>query len=57
PKWVDQWAIPQRLPQLIKITLKSTHGRDLPELIVKPKIGEEAGCYDTNFQRQCGPRR
>ena len=41
----------------IKFTFKTEHGRDPPELIVQPKIGEEAGCYENNFQRQCGARR
>ena len=57
PKWASEWSNPLRMPLLIKFTFKTEHGRDPPELIVQPKIGEEAGCYDNNFQRQCGARR
>ncbi|HEX4857702.1 MAG TPA: prepilin-type N-terminal cleavage/methylation domain-containing protein [Usitatibacteraceae bacterium] len=57
PKWSDEWKHPSRLPQLIRIRVKSETGRDVPELVVAPKIGEEAGCYDNGFQRQCAPRR
>jgi len=57
PQWTSEWNYPLRMPQLIKFTFKAANGRDPPELIVQPKIGEEAGCYENNFQRQCGPRR
>ena len=57
PQWMSEWNYPLRMPQLIKFSFKTDNGRDPPELIVQPKIGEEAGCYENNFQRQCGPRR
>jgi hypothetical protein len=46
-----------RLPQLVKITIKLDHGRDIPPIVIGLRVGEEAGCYDTGFARQCGARR
>ncbi|MBL8513061.1 MAG: prepilin-type N-terminal cleavage/methylation domain-containing protein [Betaproteobacteria bacterium] len=57
PKWADEWKHPQRLPLLIKIAFKTDPGREIPDLVVAPRLGEEAGCYDNGFQRQCPPRR
>ena len=57
PQWSTEWNYPLRMPQLIKITLQVDNGRDVPPLIVNVRLGEEAGCYDNAFQRQCGPRR
>jgi general secretion pathway protein J len=57
PKWTSEWKNPQRLPLLIKLAIKSANGREIPDLVVAPRLGEEAGCYDTGFQRQCPPRR
>lgn len=57
PKWLDEWNNPIRVPLAIKITLKTDLGRDVPVLVVALKLGEEAGCYDNAFQRQCGSRR
>ncbi len=57
PKWGDEWKNPQRLPLLIKIAFKMEPGHEVPDLVVSPRLGEEAGCYDTGFQRQCPPRR
>lgn len=57
PKWSDDWNFAQRIPQLIKITMKTDHGRDVPDLVVALRVGEEAGCYENQFQRQCGARR
>ena len=57
PKWSDEWKNPQRLPLLIKVAFKMEPGRDIPDLVVSPRLGEEAGCYDNGFQRQCPPRR
>lgn len=56
-KWSDEWNNPMRLPQLVKITLKLDHGRDIPPIVISLRVGEEAGCYDTGFARQCGARR
>ena len=57
PQWTAEWTNPFRMPQLIRITVQVDNGRDLPPLIVSLRLGEEAGCYDNAFQRQCGPRR
>jgi general secretion pathway protein J len=57
PKWLDEWNNPIRVPMAIRITLKTDLGRDVPVLVVALKLGEEAGCYDNAFQRQCGSRR
>ena len=57
PQWNSEWTNPLRMPQLIKITLQVDNGRDVPPLVVSLRLGEEAGCYDNAFQRQCGPRR
>ncbi len=57
PKWVDEWALPLRMPQLIRISVKTDLGRDVPVLVVALKLGEEAGCYENAFQRQCPARR
>lgn len=57
PKWLDEWNNPIRVPLAIRITLKTALGRDVPVLVVALKLGEEAGCYDNAFQRQCGSRR
>lgn len=57
PQWTSEWANPLRMPQLIKISLQVDNGRDVPPLVVSLRLGEEAGCYDNAFQRQCGSRR
>ena len=57
PQWTSEWINPLRMPQLIRITLQVDDGRNVPPLIVSLRLGEEAGCYDNAFQRQCGPRR
>ena len=57
PQWTDEWTNALRMPQLIKLTLQVDNGRDVPPLIVSLRLGEEAGCYDNAFQRQCGARR
>jgi general secretion pathway protein J len=57
PQWTSEWSNPLRMPQLIRLTLQVDNGRDVPPLIVSLRLGEEAGCYENAFQRQCGPRR
>ena len=57
PQWTSEWINPLRMPQLIRITLQVDDGRNVPPLIVSLRLGEEAGCYENAFQRQCGPRR
>ncbi len=56
-QWTSEWTNPLRMPQLIKLTVQADNGRDVPPMVVSLRLGEEAGCYDNAFQRQCGPRR
>ncbi len=56
PAWSDKWDFPQRLPSHVRLVMKSGEAA-LPEIVVALGIGEEAGCYETNFQRNCVPRR
>ena len=56
-QWTTEWTNALRMPQLIKITVQVDNGRDVPPLVVSLRLGEEAGCSDNAFQRQCGPRR
>ncbi|MEO8101068.1 MAG: prepilin-type N-terminal cleavage/methylation domain-containing protein [Betaproteobacteria bacterium] len=57
PKWADEWTHPQRMPLLVRISVKTDLGREVPDLVVALKLGEEAGCYENAFQRQCPARR
>ena len=57
PKWVDEWTQPLRMPLLVRISIKTDLGRNVPQLVVALKLGEEAGCYENAFQRQCPARR
>ena len=57
PKWVDTWEWPGRIPQLIRIRVRTADGSYLPEMIVRMMLSEEAGCLESQFQRVCRPRR
>jgi general secretion pathway protein J len=57
PKWSDAWIYPSRVPQMIRIRIKTADGLFLPEMVVKVMLGEEAGCLENAFQRMCRPRR
>ena len=56
-QWRNTWANPLRLPQLVRFTFTTANKRPMPELTVQLKLGEEAGCLENGFSRQCGPRR
>ncbi len=56
PQWADHWDFPQRLPTHVRLTMKVGEEK-LPEIVVALKLGEEAGCYESSFQRNCVPRR
>jgi general secretion pathway protein J len=56
PTWREEWRDLQRLPYLIRLRIETPRGRDVPELVVPLKVGEEAGCLVAGFTRQCGPR-
>jgi len=57
PSWVDAWEWPGRIPQLIRIRVRTADGSYLPEMIVRMMLSEEAGCLESQFQRVCRPRR
>ncbi len=42
--WVDNWTDDQRLPNLIRVEMKSKLGRDWPELVIAPQISPSVGC-------------
>jgi general secretion pathway protein J len=56
PTWRSEWLDLQRLPSLVRFKIETTRGRDIPDMVVSIKVGEEAGCMLNNFTRQCGPR-
>jgi general secretion pathway protein J len=57
PKWLDAWPHVSRIPQLVRMRVKTADGTQLPEFIVRMAIGEEAGCLESSFARVCRPRR
>lgn len=54
--WRDEWRDTSRLPRLIRISIETSRGRDVPPLIVATRLGEEAGCLHSNYTRNCGAR-
>jgi general secretion pathway protein J len=56
PAWAEQWVATQRLPSHVSLEIEMGERR-LPELVVATRLGEEAGCYESMFQRTCVPRR
>ena len=54
--WTDTWPYPGRIPQMVRIAVRTADGSQLPEMVVKLMLGEEAGCLDNGFQRMCRPR-
>lgn len=56
PSWNDKWEYTQRLPTHVRIEIALGETR-LPDLVVALRLGEEAGCYESSFQRTCVPRR
>ncbi len=57
PRWMDAWPYPGRIPQMVRVRVKTADGTELPELVAKVMLGEEAGCLENSFQRLCRPRR
>ena len=57
PKWVDSWTYPSRVPQMVRLRVKTSEGTELPDIVVRTMLGEEAGCLENSFQRLCRPRR
>jgi general secretion pathway protein J len=56
PSWAEKWEFTQRIPTHVRLEL-SLGGTPLPDLVVALRLGEEAGCYESSFQRTCVPRR
>lgn len=53
PKWLSRWQDPQRLPNLIKVTLKPKNSAEWPALIVAPIISPEAACVWHPVYKRC----
>jgi general secretion pathway protein J len=56
PRWEDTWKYPGRVPLLVRVRVKDADGTQLPELVVRIALSEEAGCLENAFQRGCRPR-
>jgi general secretion pathway protein J len=56
PSWSDKWDYTQRMPSHVRLEAKLGEEK-LPDMVVALRIGEEAGCYESSFQRVCVPRR
>ncbi len=56
-KWTDTWTYAGRVPQMVRMRVKTADGTALPEFMVRIMLGEEAGCLENSFQRLCRPRR
>jgi general secretion pathway protein J len=56
PLWTETWPYPGRVPQMVRIRVRTSDGALLPDMVVKLMLGEEAGCLENSFQRMCRPR-
>jgi general secretion pathway protein J len=56
PKWMDTWPYTQRIPQMVRVSVRTDNGTLLPDLVANVMLGEEAGCLENSFQRLCRPR-
>jgi general secretion pathway protein J len=56
PQWSDTWKPANRIPEAIRLRIVGDDG-PLPEMAVRISLGEEAGCLENAFQRNCRPRR
>jgi general secretion pathway protein J len=57
PAWVDAWEFPGRVPQMIRMSIRTADGSVVPDMVMRLMLGEEAGCLESAFQRMCRPRR
>jgi general secretion pathway protein J len=57
PQWSDSWKWNFRIPEMIRLHINSDDGTPQPEMVVRVNLGEEAGCLENAFQRNCRPRR
>lgn len=56
PQWSDTWKYTMKVPEVIRVRIQGDDGPQ-PEMIVRMNLGEEAGCLENAFQRNCRPRR
>jgi len=56
PRWVENWNFAGRIPQLVRMKVKTGDGTQLPDIVARVMLGEEAGCLESSFQRLCRPR-
>jgi hypothetical protein len=45
------------MPTMVRLRVRTAGGEVLPEVVMRIMTGEEAGCLESAFQRQCRPRR
>ena len=57
PRWMESWPHKAQVPLLVKLRVKMTDGRVLPDFVIRVMLGVEAGCLESSFQRGCRPRR
>jgi general secretion pathway protein J len=57
PSWRDEWKVPDKIPQLVRVSVRMADGTALPDMVMRVMMGEEAGCLENSFQRSCRPRR
>ena len=55
PQWMDSWKWPGRIPEMIRVRIQADDGPQ-PEMVMRVTLGEEAGCLENAFQRNCRPR-
>jgi len=56
PKWQADWKVEGRIPQLVRLHVKTADGTVVPDVVARVMLGEEAGCLENAFQRVCRPR-
>ena len=56
-RWSDSWPYKAQIPLLVKLRVKMSDGRVLPDFVIRVMLGVEAGCLESSFQRGCRPRR
>lgn len=57
PKWWEAWPHVSRVPQLVRLRVKTAEGTVMPDFVVRIALAEEAGCLENSFARMCRPRR
>ncbi len=49
--WQEMWDDPQRLPLLVRIQVKTSEGRNWPDLVVPLMVEKSCGIWDSFHQR------